>query len=100
MVLHNTPRGVHFFSTDGLEWHLHQQLNGSHPLPPYFFDEVVHYTDGTSTTVSRRERPWILFNADGSPRALVTSMAGGNRKEDSATWTMVQETSAGSTAWP
>ena len=96
LVLHDTPRGVHFFSRDGLEWRLQQKLDGGDqggkPLPPFFFDEVVRYQDGTNATVGRRERPWMLFNADGSPRALVTSMHGGNRKADAATWTMVQAT--------
>ena len=94
-MLHNTPRGLHFFSLDGISWELQQALDAKgSPQPPYFFHENITYTDGTSTTVSRRERPWMLFNADGSPRALVTSMEGGNHKSDSATWTMVQATSA------
>ena len=95
VVLHNNPRGVHFFSSDGIGWKLQQKLNAKgQPQPPHFFQEVVQYSDGTNTTVKRRERPWILFNKDGSPRVLVTSMEGGNHKGDSATWTMAQATSA------
>jgi hypothetical protein len=41
------------------------------PQPPHFFQEHIRYTDGTNTTVERRERPWILFNKDGSPRVLI-----------------------------
>eukprot|EP00035_Acanthoeca_spectabilis_P000852 m.75931 g.75931 ORF g.75931 m.75931 type:complete len:399 (-) comp10470_c0_seq1:206-1402(-) len=95
VVLHNLPRGVHFFSADGITWHLQQSLDDNNvPLPPFFFDEVVEYNDGTNVTVQRRERPWILFDTDGSPKALVTSMKGGNNVGDSDVWTMVQGTSA------
>jgi hypothetical protein len=97
VVVHDLPHGVHFFSTDGISWHLHQQLDRGdqgQPLPPFFFSNVIEYTDGTTATVTRRERPWMLFNTDGSPRALVTSMKGGNHPSDSSVWTMVQATSA------
>lgn len=94
VVLHNLPRGIHFFSSDGLHWKLQQTLDRGMPLAPFFYDEVIQYTDGTNVTVQRRERPWILFNADGSPRALVTSMQGGNRPADASVWTMVHPTSA------
>ena len=95
LVLHNNPRGVHFFSADGLDWRLQQKLDRrGQPQPPHFFDEHITYTDGTNTTVGRRERPWILFNAAGDPWVLVTSMQGGNHKGDASTWTMAQATSA------
>lgn len=94
LVLHNNPRGVHFFSADGIEWKLQQKLVSGQPQPPHFFDEHVQYTDGSNTTVKRRERPWILFGKNGAPRVLVTSMEGGNHNADSATWTMAQATSA------
>mmetsp|Transcript_25120 Transcript_25120/g.65524 ORF Transcript_25120/g.65524 Transcript_25120/m.65524 type:complete len:394 (+) Transcript_25120:2-1183(+) len=95
LVLHDNPRGVHWFSPDGITWHLHQkQDEHGTPIPPHFYDEHIAYTDGTNVTVGRRERPWMLFNADGSPRALVTSIMGGNRKGDASVWTMVQGTSA------
>ena len=91
LVLHNTPRGVHFFSADGTNWHLQQTLDSKgDPQAPYFFNEVVHYTDGTNVTVDRRERPWMMFNEDGAPKLLVTSMSGGNSEGDASVWTMVQ----------
>ena len=55
-----------------------------------FSQEVIQYTDGSNTTVGRRERPWMLFGQGGAPLALVTSIEGGNRHGDSKTWTMVQ----------
>ena len=85
---------MHFFSADGIEWKLQQKLVSGQPQPPHFFDEHVQYTDGSNTTVKRRERPWILFGKNGAPRVLVTSMEGGNHNADSATWTMAQATSA------
>jgi hypothetical protein len=73
LVLHNNPRGVHFFSSDGLRWKLQQKLDAKgNPQPPHFFHEVIQYTDGTNATVGRRERPWMLFNKDGSPSAFAS----------------------------
>ena len=51
LVLHNNPRGVHFFSGDGLKWELQQKLDAKgNPQPPHFFDEHIHQTDGTVAT--------------------------------------------------
>ena len=91
VVLHNTPRGVHFFSSDGLTWKLQQKLDAKgNPQGPFFFDEHITYTDSTKVSVSRRERPWILFSESGAPRLLVTSMAGGRSDNQSGVWTMAQ----------
>jgi hypothetical protein len=95
LLLHDNPRGIHFFSADGINWELQQKLDAKgQPQPPHFFQEVIRYADGTSVTTKRRERPWMLFNTDGSPSVLVTSIQGGNAKGDSSVWTMVQATSA------
>ena len=76
LVLHNNPRGVHFFSSDGLYWKLQQKLDTKgNPQPPHFFHEVIQYSDGSNTTVGRRERPWMLFNKDGSPSALTSILS-------------------------
>ena len=60
------------------------------PQGPFFFDEHITYTDSTKVSVSRRERPWILFSESGAPRLLVTSMAGGRSDNQSGVWTMAQ----------
>ena len=77
MILHNTPRGIHLFSADGLDFTLQQALGaGGEPVGPFVFTENITQTDGTSFAAGRRERPWLLW-AKGSasrPEALVTSM--------------------------
>ena len=52
--------GVHAFSEAGGAW-----TSGG-----WAFGATVNFTDGTSFTFSRRERPHLLFNGDGTPRAL------------------------------
>lgn len=85
IVLHNTPRGIHLFSVDGLSFTLQQALDeGRVPVGPFVFDETVFLEGPTpcnpgepcaNFTAARRERPWILFYANTSrPRVLVTSM--------------------------
>lgn len=77
VILHNTPRGIHLWSADGLNFTLQQALDTrGEPLAPFVFDERVVQTDGTAFNASRRERPWLLF-AEGTrstPEVLVTSM--------------------------
>lgn len=75
IILHNTPRGIHLFSADGLNFSLQQNVVSGNPQPPFVFDDVVVQSDGTNFTAGRRERPWILFDAHSTrPRVLVTSM--------------------------
>jgi hypothetical protein len=93
VVLHNTPRGIHLFSRDGLNFTLQQSLGaGAQPVGPFVFDETVYLETpspcgpGTCPTfnASRRERPWILFYGRSTrPMALVSSM------EASAAWPQV-----------
>ena len=75
VIMHNTPRGIHVFSRDGLSFQLQQALDaGGIPLPPFVYNEVVQQLDGSSLTAGRRERPWLLFDAAHAPTVLVTSM--------------------------
>jgi hypothetical protein len=79
VVLHNTPRGIHLFSRDGLNFTLQQALGagaGAQPVGPFVFDETVVLEGSQGNfTAARRERPWILFFGQSSrPRVLVTSM--------------------------
>jgi hypothetical protein len=78
VIMHNTPRGIHAYSRTGENFVLQQALDaGGVPLPPFVYDEVVRQTDGSSFTAARRERPWLLFDAQRRPAALVTSMQAG-----------------------
>jgi hypothetical protein len=76
IVLHNTPRGVHLVSTDGLNFTMQQPLDShGEPIGPFIFTENVTQADGTTFRAGRRERPFMLFDEGTSrPRALVTSM--------------------------
>ena len=77
VILHNTPRGIHLVSTDGLTFNLTRPLGPNRePLGPYVFTENVTQTDGTTFAAGRRERPWILFEKGtlSRPQVLVTSM--------------------------
>jgi hypothetical protein len=61
VVLHNNPRGVHFFSPDGLNWQLQQKLDEKgNPQPPHFFTENIHQTDGSTITCGNCCPPIIL----------------------------------------
>ena len=75
VILHNTPRGIHAFSRDGVGFVLQQALDaGGVPLPPFVYTEAVAQADGSNLTAARRERPWLLFDAQRRPIVLVTSM--------------------------
>ena len=66
------------FSPDGTTFVLQQATDaGGNPLAPFVFDGNITQTDGTSFVAGRRERPWLLFGANGEPTALVTSMQAG-----------------------
>ena len=61
--------GGHAFSQDGLTW-----VNTG-----FAYSNVVNFTDGSVQSFSRRERPHILFAADGStPIALSNGVEYGN----------------------
>ncbi len=57
--------GAQYFSRDGL----HYQLMAHEPV----FTKTVAYDDGTSETLSRRERPFIYTNEKGEVTALFTA---------------------------
>ena len=74
--------GAHLTSIDGLQWVRHDPLRA--------YTHTIKWTDGTATTVSRRERP-EFFNADaerkgnGEPTHLLTAIL-----VDGKTWCNVQ----------
>lgn len=57
----NSTVSGHWFSPDGLQWY-------AASTPP--FPNTIPLTDGTTTLVSTRERPKILFDAAGDPTHL------------------------------
>jgi hypothetical protein len=82
-ILHNTPVGLHLFSSDGTNFTLQQAVDAATgaPQPPFVYDAAVPQTDGTSFTADRRERPWLLFRRGTPPpgvpfcpEALVTAV--------------------------
>ena len=58
----NSNVSAHAFSQDGLEWHFS-------PVQPY--TTRVELEDGTSFITPTRERPKLLFGADGEPTHLL-----------------------------
>jgi hypothetical protein len=72
----NTPCGNctgqlvsgHSFSPDGLTWHEATES-------PY--SNVIQFTDGGNLTVSTRERPKLMFDANGNPTHLLNGVCGG-----------------------
>jgi hypothetical protein len=75
IILHNTPRGLHLYSRDGLNFTLQQKVVGQNPVAPFVFDNAAIQTDGTNITFSRRERPVLIFQPGSlsTPMALITS---------------------------
>ena len=57
--------GAHLVSDDGVAWDVFAD-------EPKAYIHTIEWTDGTSTTMDRRERPWLLFDDDGRPAYLVT----------------------------
>jgi len=57
--------GYHAFSRDGLNW--------SHAALPAF-NTTINMTDGSFVKYGRRERPHLVFNTDGTPAFLYTSI--------------------------
>ena len=87
LLAHNyqsPPAGIsaYGYSLNGLDWSLSS-------VPPYNW--TVHYTDGTSTNLTKYERPKLFFGAGGVPLWLINGARSanpwiGNRK----TWTMIR----------
>lgn len=75
VLLHNGPQGIHLYSTDGLNFTVHQSVAGNTTQPPYVYPSTINQTDGTVQACNRRERPWLLFDpVTGAPQALVTAV--------------------------
>ena len=72
--------GVHAFSESGEAW-----TSGG-----WAFGANVNFTDGSSFTFSRRERPHLLFNGDGSLRALSNGVQYGGGGQGDGIFTLVQ----------
>ena len=64
LLYHNGPRGLHAFSRDGLAW-------GKSPTGAAAFTLQLTVSGGAPPLLlSRRERPDLLFDAEGRPRHL------------------------------
>ncbi len=75
--------GVYFTSPDGINW------DEKTAVQAYTFD--VEYTDGTSITLQRRERPVLFFEGERT-YLFTTAKHGGEDKITGGTnWNMVQE---------
>jgi len=77
-----TTCGSHATSDDGIAWTFTGTAYGN----------KVQYTDGTSTTFSRRERPHLIINDQGQPTHLTTGVVAGDNKGccDDNSYTHVQ----------
>ncbi|KAL7549375.1 hypothetical protein ACHAWF_012651 [Thalassiosira exigua] len=60
-------QGGHAWSTDGVNW--------SAPRVGAF-DATVAFTDGSSMTCERRERPQMVLDGEGKPAAMVSAVTG------------------------
>lgn len=60
-------QGGHAWSKDGIEW--------SAPRVGAF-DTTIHFSDGSSMTCDRRERPQMVLGKDGMPLALISAVTG------------------------
>jgi len=76
-IMHNDNHGVHIYSREGLNFTV-ATLNNS---PPYPFTTDITIVGGQVLSVARRERPWLLIDANLNPSLFVTSVLpqGGGR---------------------
>ena len=75
--------GVHFVSSDGIDWQPDEQ-----PLA-YGFD--VEYTDGTILTLQRRERPQVYIEGEDAYLITTAKINGPDRTSGGTTWNMIQK---------
>ena len=91
---HNTTdaAGVHAFSPDGgRTW--------SKPVPAYGYHAEL--TNGSALDFVRRERPWLVFDQDGSSGAPTHLLNGVSLNNGTGfTWTFVQPIAAGAGVLP
>lgn len=78
-----TKAGVYFVSDNGIDWKLHKK--------PLAYDFDVEYTDGTSISLQRRERPQILNTGDKIYLLNAVKADGPDRLTGGHTWNMVQQ---------
>jgi len=63
--------GAHLYSADGIhDWQPW--------IKPVAYDHTIHWTDGTTLTATRRERPWLLMEG-GKVTHLFTAVYDGQR---------------------
>jgi hypothetical protein len=77
-ILHNSPRGIHLYSRDGLDFTVAQAVDPktNQTLAPYVYTENITQVDGSILLADRRERPWLLFDdVTGAPSVLVTAVS-------------------------
>lgn len=87
---YNSTVSGQYFSPDGLTWY-------TAPFEPY--TNLVQFTDGSTHTVSTRERPKMLFNSAGVPTHIVNGVCAAtycaptpcvNCKYNYVTYTLIQ----------
>lgn len=95
MLNHNTGPGssVLMSSVDGLhDW---SPSRNDRRFIRNAFNETIHWSNGTTTTVCRRQRPQIVFNpVDGMPGWFWSGVGDGPMGptcDESPTWTLVQK---------
>lgn len=72
--------GGHAYSLDGTNW----------IYTGYIYNNIVDFSDGTTITYDRRERPHFIFDDDGcTPIALSNGIQYGGTYGD-ATFTLIQ----------
>lgn len=69
--------GAHLVSDNGVSWRVHE-------TQPRAYTHAIEWTDGTSTTMDRRERPSLILEDD-RPTHLVTAVL-----HDGRSWSVVQ----------
>ncbi len=73
--------GVRFKSKDGINW--------GDDVPSYGFD--VEYDDGSTVTLQRRERPFVLCDGDRKYLFTTAKIGGEDKNSGGKTWNMLQE---------
>lgn len=71
ILYHNGPHGLHAFSQDGIVWQ-------KSPIGSHAFGLSFNLTDNSTFSLRRRERPEILFDADGRPLYLYNGVNTGD----------------------
>lgn len=75
--------GVHFVSQDGIHWQPDAQ--------PSAYDFNIQYTDGTSLTLQRRERPQVYIEKNDAYLVTTAKAFGPDCLTGGKTWNMIQK---------